>query len=366
MLHQRFSSILSQSKAVALALSLVALSSCMSVSAEETLSSQTAADEMQTMTGAQGAQDYKQTTQTLQTAQVIKRTPTQFTPDLTRTTKPAFPVAGKVSRTIQSVTGLNLLAGVVASTVAKHELRRKLGSGQINVKIRTFSLTDLCAGKVKSVDVKLARCLVKTFPLGNVKISSCEPIWFDPGLHGHKAGLQRPIQFVIAAKLNREQIAQALNNPKVVSSIRGLKLDLPGLGAQQLQILHPNVSLSENALVVDCLLVTKGAPEDSGVHVSISGRPSIEGAKIYLRDLQVASADIPNPEEFSKFMDELFNPILDMGRYDRTTHAFRLVAIKIDPATIRGDGTLVLAPKPGVQLAQAPSAKPKNLFRSLF
>jgi LmeA-like phospholipid-binding len=259
-----------------------------------------------------------------------------------------------------------LLASVVASSVAKHELRRRLGSGQINVKIRTFSLTDLCAGKVKSVDVKLSHCLVKAFPIGNVKLASSMPIWFDPGFHGHKAGLRQPIQFIVDAKLNRDQIAQALNNPAVVSSIRGLKLDLPGLGAQQLQILHPNVSLSSDSIVIDCLLVTKGADEATGVHISLAGRPSIEGAKIYLRDLKVASADIPNPVEFSQFLDELFNPIVDMGRYDRKDHAFRLVDVKIDPQTIQGDGTLVFAPKPGVQLAQAPAAKSRNPLRNLF
>jgi hypothetical protein len=257
-----------------------------------------------------------------------------------------------VSRTLQTVTGLNFVAGIIAGHVAKHLLRQKLGTRKIDVKVKPYSFTDLCAGKVKAVNIKLERCLVKAIPIGSLRIASANPLWYDPGWHGHKRGLRTAIMFNLNARLDRQQISAALNNPKIASSIRGLKLDLPGLGATQIQILKPNVELSDGMIKINATLVTDGASEDTGVPVTISGRPSIEGAKIFLREMTVASPDIPNPEEFAAFMDELFNPIFDMGRYDRVTHALRLTKVDVQSEIVDGRGTLVLAPKPDVAVAQ--------------
>lgn len=276
---------------------------------------------------------------------------------------PPFPIAGKFSRTIQSVTGLTWLSGVLASQGAKHVLRRQLGSGVIKVKVKPYSFTDLLSGKIKYVDVKIERCLIKTVPLGTIELSNANPLWYDPGFRKHVKGLRSPIMFNVTGHLNKDQITTALNNPKVSSAIRGLKLDLPGLGSQQIEIVRPDVQISDDALQVHALLITKGAPEETGVPVTISGRPTVEGPKIYLRDLQVDSPDIPNPEEFAKFTDELFNPIYDLGRLDRKTHAFRVTGIKFRKDTVDGTGTLVLAPKPGKSLAEAPPTK-RRWFRA--
>jgi len=267
---------------------------------------------------------------------------------------PPFPIAGKISRNVQKYTGLNLLAQVVAEQVATKMLRRRLGGGQVKVKVRTYSLTDLLHGKVSSVQIDLARCLIKAFPIGDMQLISANPIWFEPGRHGRHSGLRMPFMFNIKVRLNRAEIANALNNPKVSQSIRGLKLDLPGLGAQQLQIVHPKVDLQDGIVKIEALLITQGAAEDTGVPIIISGRPSIEAQRIWLRELKVQSPDIPNPVEFAAFVSELINPVFDMGKFDRKDHAFRLTQVVIKPDTVVGDGTLVLAPKEQTQVAAAP------------
>ncbi len=221
--------------------------------------------------------------------------------------------------------------------------------------MKPYNCTDLFAGKIKTINIKLDRVSVKTIPIGHLTLSSANPLWYDPGWHGRKHGLRYPIMFNLTAHLNKEDITAALNNPKVSSSIRGLKLDLPGLGAQEIQILRPKVELADGVMTIDATLITKGAAEDTGVPIVISGRPAIEGSKIYLRELQVSSPDIPNPEEFASFTETLFNPLFDMGRLDRKTHAVRVMQIAINPDNVEGLGTLVLAPKPEMAVALVPS-----------
>lgn len=277
-----------------------------------------------------------------------------------KTPPPPFPIAGKVSRTVQKYTGLNFIGQVIADQAAQKALRRRLGSGHIKVRVHSYSLTDLCAGKVRSVNVELAQCLIKAFPIGDLQFASANPIWYDPGWHGHRRGLKMPFMFNVKARLNRAELANALNNPKVSESIRGLKLDLPGLGAQQLQIINPKLELQDGGIVkIDAILITQDGAPETGVPIKISGRPSIEAQRIWLRDMKVDSPDIPNPVEFADFVSELVNPIFDMGRYDRKDHAFRITQFVVKPDKVLADGTLVLSPKEDSKVAATPGRLPK-------
>lgn len=275
---------------------------------------------------------------------------------------PPFHIGSKFSRTVQKVTGLNWLAGFVAGRVAENQLHRRLGKGNIHVKVNTYSMTDLVAGKVSHVDLRLSQCFVKQFPIGDIHVFTAGPVWLDPGWHHRKSGLRNPVCLNIHANLDATEVAKMLQTPKMASALRGLKLDLPGLGAQQLQVIDPHVELGDNLIKIHATLITEGGAPETGVPIDISGRPEFVGAKLYLRDMNVFSPAIENPKEFTHFADELLNPIADLGRYDRKDHAFRVQDIGIMPDTARAEGTLVLAPKPGMQIAQSQSPR-RKLFR---
>ena len=53
---------------------------------------------------------------------------------------------------------------------------------------------------------------------------------------------------------------------------------------------------------------------------------------------------IVEPEKFASFVEELINPIVDFGRYDRTTHAFRLSKFAVEEKSVSGQGELILVP----------------------
>src|SRR6516165_6078080 len=138
-----------------------------------------------------------------------------------------FKIGNKASRLVQNVTGITPVTQFVVSQAAKFAIQRKVG-GKVRVKIKTWSLTDCLAGKIKSVDVRIKQCAYKDTRIGDVELSSATPIWLRyRKKDGERAGLRTPVLLSLTGKVTQEDVARALKNEKVASSLRGLKLDLP-------------------------------------------------------------------------------------------------------------------------------------------
>ncbi len=272
------------------------------------------------------------------------------------TSPPPFKVAGAVSRTLQTVTGLNLLASVVAGQAAKTVLKKKLG-GKVKVKVKLYSFTDLLSGKVKSVDCSLAGSNIKGVNVGHVNASTNQPIWLD--LHDKRhIQLKTPVFVSVNAALTPEEISAALKSEKVANSLRGLNLDLPGLGAQQLQVVNPKVEFIEDNVCIQALLKAEGADDSTGVPLKITGKLKLKGDdRVEIADMKVEGEDIVEPEKFANFAEELLNPLIDLKRMDRKDHAFRLSSLDVGQGGLTGEGRLIIAPK---NQQPHPQIAPKN------
>lgn len=259
---------------------------------------------------------------------------------------PPFPIGSKVSRTVQKVTGINWVSEQVAGKVAGAVIRHKVG-GKARVKVKTYSLTDLLSGKIKSVDVKLANPRVEGVELGNIEVASKNPVWFSPFKgKNKKRGLNNPVNLSVKGDLSQDEVAKALASAEITKAIRGFKLDLPGLGDQELEVLKPQVDIEDKLVTITGTLVTRGAGEDTGVPIKIQATPKLVAQnEVYLDNLKVESPFIVEPEKFSQFMSDLLNPIVRFSRYDRHTHAFRLFALDVSADKVKGEGNLLLVPK---------------------
>ncbi|MDR3617566.1 MAG: LmeA family phospholipid-binding protein [Candidatus Obscuribacterales bacterium] len=264
-----------------------------------------------------------------------------------------FALGSSFSRNIQKVTGVNFITGIMAGVIAQSVLHHKLG-GKIKVSVKTYSLTDLIAGKVKSVSIQSHGCHLHGVPLGDFSAHSNDPIWFDYRKGGaHAYGLNNPVTLAVKAELNQKHVCRALAAEAVIKSMRGLKLDLPGLGETQLQVLNPKVTMSQGLINIHALLVTEGASADTGIDLEISATPKLVGSKIMLENMHVTCPDIEDPQTFSKFAEDLFNPVVDFGRFDRSNFAFRLTSFELAHDKIIGDGCLLLVPKATTKTANA-------------
>ena len=258
--------------------------------------------------------------------------------------KPPFKVAGKVSRTLQTVTGLNLLGSFVASQTSRAVLKKKVG-GDVKVKVKLYSFTDLLSGKVKSVDCSLKGAKIQGVNVGHITAATNQPIWLD--LHDKRhIQLKSPVLVSVKSALSTDEISAALKSEKVAKSLRGLNLDLPGLGSQQLQVVNPTVELNDQNVCITAFLKAEGADDSTGVPLKITGRLQLKGDdRVEIADMKVESSDIIEPEKFAEFAEELLNPLIDLKRMDRQDHAFRLSSLNVGSQGLSSEGKLLIAPK---------------------
>ena len=225
-------------------------------------------------------------------------------------------------------------------------LRHELG-GKVGVKVKTFSLTDLVAGKIKKVELRLSGSAYRGVPLGSLRLATANPVWVRyRRQQGQRPGLRMPVLLATAGTVRETDISSALKSPLVASNLRMVKLDLPGLGEQQLQFVDPQVDLEGGLVRIRSTLVTAGAQPDSGVSILIAGKPQLEGdSRIVVSDLQTQSPDIIDPDKFAAFAQDLLNPLIDFSKLDRLDHAFRLQTLKVGDEAVEFSGNLLVAPK---------------------
>jgi len=260
---------------------------------------------------------------------------------------PPFQLTNKANRFIQRVTGITFLSEIISNSVAGYVLKKKLG-GKVTAHLKTWSLTDLLAGKIESIKISLRGCNIKGAPLGTIAIHSENPIWYNYRKHSNeRRDFKVPVMMNIDMLLDQATAASALQTNKVASSLGALKLDLPGLGAQQLAVLNPQVAITDGLITINALLLTAGAQEETGVPIMISGNPKLEGdSRIVLENIAVSSPEIVEPQKFAQFIEELLNPIVNFSRFDRPTMAFRLNSLIVKDGAVKGTGHLLLAPHP--------------------
>lgn len=261
--------------------------------------------------------------------------------------EPPFPVGHAISRFVQKISGMNALSAFVASKAATIALERKLG-GQVKAKIKSYSLTDLLAGKVKSLELTFKNAKVRGVELGYLHVTAKNPVWFSYRKRKDEpTGVNTPVSLSLDGCVSQKEITQALKDPQVTSTLSTMKLDLPGLGNQQLEIIEPDVKIENGKVKIRATVVTKGGKRETGVPVTVSAVPYLveDGAKLNLKDMDIQSSEIENPTEFAQFVTELFNPLINFSRMDNGQRAFRLNDFKISDSKINFDGKLILAPR---------------------
>lgn len=251
-----------------------------------------------------------------------------------------FRIAGKTSRAIQKLTGITWITDRLLGLTGVGALKVAIG-GNAKIKVRSYSFTDALSGKFRKVEVRLNNSHYHDIPLPALQLSTVTPLHMRA-----RSGVVIPVMVSVSGEATEEQIASALKSPKVSSQLNFLRLDLPGLGDQHLQILNPRIQIVEGKVIIDARLITAGAPPETGIEVHISARPVLKDERyIMLEDSKVESPDIVEPDKFSVFLEDLLNPLVDFGRLDRATRAFRMTELVTDNHKVRFAGKLLLAPK---------------------
>ena len=267
---------------------------------------------------------------------------------------PPYKTAGKLSHAVQKYSGLNFVTDRVASAAASTALSTYL-HGRVHVKVRGYNFSDALQGEVQNVDITIKRGKWHGIPIGSLHARSTTPFKFNYlPFSNHKIGLVTPVMVALDGQLSEKLVSKALKSKAVTDNLRFLKLDLPGLGEQRLQVLDPEVDVNGDRISVKANLITAGAAPETGVTLTVAARPVIDKERyVILKDIEVQSDAIQNQVAFASFVELLLNPLIDFARMDRATHAFRVTDLSVKDQRVNFAGRLLLAPKP--QTPQQPT-----------
>lgn len=259
---------------------------------------------------------------------------------------PPFKVSSGFSHAFQKYSGLNWLTNATLSGTTSLVLSAKT-HGFVHARIRTYGFTDLFDGEFRSVDITAHGGKFRGVPFGNVHLATDNPFklhYFQR--RGHNNWLLTPLMVSVDGDIDQAELSRAMNSDTVTDNLRFLKFDLPGLGEQRLQVLKPKVELVNGHVKVNSFLITAGAPKETGVRLEVTAKPFLEKERyIKLDDMSVVSPDIDHAETLGPFTEQLFNPLIDFGRFDRFTHAFRMTNFAVDSDRVKYAGRLLLVPK---------------------
>jgi len=71
---------------------------------------------------------------------------------------------------------------------------------------------------------------------------------------------------------------------------------------------------------------------------------------LFLEEVKINSADISEPEKFSKFVENLINPLINLHRFDKPNFALRLDEVSVKTKSVAVTGRILLGPRPPAQL----------------
>ncbi len=260
---------------------------------------------------------------------------------------PPFHVSGKISRNVQKYSGLNWLTETSLNLGSSISAKLFL-HGRPKVRFKIYAMSDCLAGKFKSVSIDLNHCSYRKIPIADLKLETTTPLQVRLFRTSKgAAGVGAPVMVAVSGQVDEKDVSRALQSPEISSQLNFLRLQLPGLGDQHLQVLEPKVKIENGKVKINTWLITANAPKETGITLDIVAKPYLDGERfIFLKETTVDSKDIMNPAEFSKFSEDLLNPLLDVGKFDRKTHAFRLTKFQLGEQNVQFAGKLLLVPKP--------------------
>jgi len=259
-----------------------------------------------------------------------------------------FKIGNPAIRLVQNLTGITPISQFLLNRTLEIALRHQF-PGKVKAKVRLWSLTDLLAGKIKGAKLSLNECSYQGIPLGVIEAEMNAPLQLayssSVPKKRRKLALSTPILVSLKVKVREKDLAAALESTKVTSSLRALKLDLPGLGQQQLEVLSPKVSLDSDLITVNGTLVTKGASADTGVPLTLSGNLKLKGDEsIVLENCTIDCKTLVDPAHFASFFEDLLNPIVTLHKFDKPNRALRLDNLTIAKGFVTAEGRVILAP----------------------
>lgn len=238
--------------------------------------------------------------------------------------------AGPVSYKIQKYTAFNKIVEVLTESFIKLVLKVKTRAETISVDLKIFSGWDLILKKAQSLNIYAEKLFLKDIPVESFKLVTGEPIFF------RKGQVVFPLSLTIEIVVSVKRITEILNTlPKWKRVLEKIDLPMPPFGSTKIALSDLKLQIDENKVVtVKALIKSLIDPESGPINFSFKGHLIIKDKRIIIDDIKadiedIFTEDMELSKSFSKFLEDLVNPIFDFHKYEKKGFTIDFVELNL-------------------------------------
>lgn len=250
-----------------------------------------------------------------------------------------YNIGNSFSRGLQKVTGINFLSTQMAEMVAANEIKKQM-DGKFDIKIKSFSATDLSAGKFKSVKVvgKNINSEGNYISYFNAQ-SLCGYTQFD--YKSKPAVLKTPMALKFSAQITEKDLQNTIASPEYQKQFAKMRVGTNKFSLFEVQ--NPSISIENNHLYfgfetkTNMLLFKEISKYKVGFNVKVADK------KMKFSDVTLLSPLAMLDISDISFILNRINPII----YDKKIMEGFITKIELNNAAIKDnkinvDGVIVL------------------------
>lgn len=248
-----------------------------------------------------------------------------------------FDTASPLSQGLQKVSGINLLATKFAESKIEKGLKENI-DGDFDVKINSFSASDLKAGKLKSIALKGTNVGVKDLYASSVDVRTlCDFVSID--YKKSPIAILEPINIGIKGVITNDDIAKTMLSKSYkdnFSKMQLIKSILP------VSFATPTASIVNDRFVLNTALQLKGLSRFAEFPISMNAALGITNKKIAFTDvkLNTGGVNMDIPVEIFNYA----NPILyNLISFEKDGIRVKITNLKMEDSKLNVEGIISVA-----------------------
>jgi len=262
-----------------------------------------------------------------------------------------IPVVNNFLYRIQKYSGFNFLIDFLTEATIKSIVKLKTKTSDVNVDLKLFSGIDLFRKKAKSFTLNAKHLFVSNVPVEVFKLETKGPIYFKKNKKKkYQAAL--PLTILSDAEIDISDVSRILNTlPKWQKIFSELNLPVPPFGTTKVAINDLSLNIDSKGFVeFSGIVKSLENPESEPIKMLFSGNLIIKEKKLVIDDLQTEIEDIFTKDaemskSFSKFFEDLINPVFDFHKYEKGGLTIDFVNLSFDKNKLLLDIGIKLLPE---------------------
>ena len=257
-----------------------------------------------------------------------------------------IPVANNFFYNLQKYTGLNFLFDFLTEKTMKTVIKLKTKASDISIDLQIYSAWDLLRKKAKSLAVKANELYVKDIPVESFELLTKDPIYFK------KKKVVFPLRIDTKVRVDLNRISEILNSlPKWKKVFGELELPIPPFGSTKVTVTNVEIKINENGSIQSSLMLQSLVnPNSEPLEVQFTGNLVLREKKIIVDNLQsevegIFTKDSDIGMSFSKFLEDLINPIFNFHKYEKNGLTIYNVNLTFESSNLVLDINSRLVPK---------------------